>query len=721
MKKIITSLVVLFFLIGAGTKSYGQAAGDYVFTQATDNLWATVGNWSTSDGGGNLTTATRTPTATDNVWIPATKVMSTVGATITGTAAFTLGSPTITLTTANTNIAVGMALRNKIVTGANYGFTPGTYVTAVTGTSVTLSKPVTLTGSAVSLEFYPTCKNLIVNGSFTVSTQFVVFGDVTVNTGGILSQSSDLYCANINNYGIFNANAGYRSAKNLYLGYIGATPGAGDYTIINDGTFGDTAPNIPQGNTSGINVIYSNQANSVTIKASSPSVSTYKFNVAQILPTSIIKTLANTTLNIKQSMSLLKSSGINLSVQNNDSSENTIRTCNIDPGVTVYLGCNFHANRGVIASPQGSYTYNVNGTLDLGTYPSVNNNLTPQASQTTAFSLCMTTVVGNTGSLTFNLGDGTQANAGTLVLGSNVQLIKLRTQTMAINFKDYSTVKVTGNYDWVMNYQLLNSNVPALYLFPKKYYNLTLNGAGVVLPVVAAIKGTKAYTKTYATTPVVNWVAATSATQGSILYTGAGYYYVPVVRATSSYKSGDNPITLVGDTILQYIKTGLTISASGVSNFTVSSLTGNSLTMSAAVADMSPNPTSVSNVTVSFTGAKSDAVNKPIGTSSDSNNPVLDGTQSLIYLGGTDFPTASTVLSTAVNSPDATSNAIVYSSDRNKLVISNATTGDIATVYSISGIKVASAKLTSDKTTLSIASGIYLVKINSSVSKVIVR
>ena len=47
--------MVLFFLIGIGTKTYGQAAGDYVFTQATDNLWATLGNWSTSDGAGNLT------------------------------------------------------------------------------------------------------------------------------------------------------------------------------------------------------------------------------------------------------------------------------------------------------------------------------------------------------------------------------------------------------------------------------------------------------------------------------------------------------------------------------------------------------------------------------------------------------------------------------------------------------------------------------------------
>jgi len=733
MKKIITSFMVLFFLIGVGTKSYGQAAGDYVFTQATDNLWATVGNWSISDGAGNLTAATRTPAATDNVWIQATKVMSTVGATISGTAAFTAGSPTITLAASNANIAVGMAIRNKSVTGANYGFTPGTYVTAVNGTSVTLSKPVTLNSSAVSLEFYPACKNLIVNGSFTVSTQFVVFGDVTVNTGGILSQSSDLYCANINNYGTFNANAGYRSGKNLYLGYIGATPGAGDYTIINDGTFGDTAPKVPQGTTGGINLIYSNQANSVTIKASSPLVSTYAFNIGQLLPTSIIKTLANTTLNIKQSMSLLKSSGINLSVQNNDSSENTIRTCNIDPGVTVYLGCNFHANRGVITSPQGNVTYNVNGTLDLGTNASVNNNLTPQASQTTAFSLCMASNAGNTGTLTFNLGDGTQANAGTLILGSYVQLIKQSTQTIGVNFKDYSTVKFTGNYGWQVYYQLMNSGVPALYLFPKNYFNLTIDGAGVILPVKPNVKGTYSYANGGYGSTKSNWSGSASpkaysgtiyAIPGNVVNTGSAYYYAPLFNAKGSYIGSTvapNPVftstslTLVNDTAFQFLKSGQVINGTGISNDTIVSIAGNVVTIKNGV---STSVTTISNGILTIKGLQGQGTTAPTGTSTNPYNPVFDGCQGLIYLGASDLQGYNSI--TDVKNPSS-SKELIYSTERNKLVIANATVGDIASVYSISGIKVASAKLTSDKTTVSIASGIYLVKVNASVSKVIVR
>jgi len=720
--------MVLFLLIGAGTKSYGQAAGDYVFTQATDTLWATTANWSTSDGAGTLTVATRTPTATDNVWIPATKRMGTVGAKASAAGVIlTSGSSTVTLAAASTSITVGMAVK---VTSSNnistiIGLTPGAYVTAISGTTVTLSQPALITGSTVSLDFYPASKNLIVNGFFRVSSQFVALGDITVNTGGILTQGSDLYCANINNYGTFNANTNYRSAKSLYVGFNGAVPGTGDYTIINDGVFGDSKINLPAGAGSGIKLLYSNQANSITIKPSAPTVSGYAFNIAQIIPHANIKTTANTNLNIKETMSLLLHNGIGLSIQNNDTCTGTTRTCTIDPGVSVYVGYRFHANGGITTNDQGNFVYNVYGTLDLGTYGSAGNNI--PLNGISDFGLCMTTVAGNTGTLTFNLGDGTQANAGTLILGSNVKLMKQSSQTIAINFKDYSTVQVTGNYGQAMNYQLLNNSTPAIYLFPKKFYNLTLNGAGVVLPFVAAIKGTKTYTTTYATpvapatTPAVNWIPATSATQGSILFTGSGYYYVPVVRAISSYKAGDNPITLVGDTILQYIKPGLTISGSGISNFTVASLTGNSLTMSAAVATMNP-PVPVSNVIVSFTGGRSDAIaaNTPTGTSTNTFIPVLDGTQYLIYLGGIDFPTTSTTL-TAVNSPDATSNVFVYSTEKNKLVISNATEGDVAAVYTVNGIKVASAKLTSDKTTLSIASGIYLVKVNASVSKVIVR
>jgi len=716
--------MVLFILIGAGTKSYGQAAGDYVFTQATDTLWATAGNWSVSDGVGNLSVATTTPTATTNVWIPTGKRMATVAATSSGTGAIVAGSSTVTLSVAPTANIVGLAIRNKAVTGANYGFAPGTYVTAVSGTTVTISQPTTSTNGAASLEFYPSCKNLFVNGYLKSSAQLVVFGDITVNVGGILTQNSDLYCANILNYGTFNATAGYRSSKNLYIGFIGAVPGTGDYSITNDGTFGDTAPKLPQGNTSGIKVLYSNQANSFTIKPSSSTVTGYAFNIAQVLPHANIKTTANTHLNIKENMSLLIHNAIGLSIQNNDTCPNTTRICTIDPGVTVYVGYNFHANRNVTTNDQGNFVYNVYGTLDLSTWATAGNTTpTASAANTTDFGLCMTTVAGNAGALTFNIGDGTQGNAGTLILGSNIKMIKQRTQAITVNSKDYSTVKFKGNYGWNMNCQLLNSNTPAQYLFPTKFYNLSIDSAKYVLPAKPIVKGT--YTAPTGRAAFVNWVAAVTGTttlasslyngttvaslpQGSIMFTGSAYYYVPVVRSTSTYMT-NNPIVLTADTTLNYLMVGQYANGSSISNVAVSAISGTSVTLATAPAATSTQ----TNAVVQFLGIQGTVA--PTATTS----PVFDGTQALIYLGGADFSTP-TMVPNAVISPN-TSTALVYSNQHNQFVISNANAGDVATVYSVSGIKVASAKLTSDRATLSIASGIYLVKVNNSVSKVVVR
>ena len=131
---------------------------------------------------------------------------------------------------------------------------------------------------------------------------------------------------------------------------------------------------------------------------------------------------------------------------------------------------------------------------------------------------------------------------------------------------------------------------------------------------------------------------------------------------------------------------------------------------------VAPTPTTAqTNVFVQFYGIQ--GTTAPTGTSTNAFSPVFDGTQGLIYLGASEFANVSL---TAVNSPNV-SNILVYSNERNKLVISNANAGDIATVYSISGMKVASAKLTSDINTLSVSTGIYLVKINAYVSKVVVK
>ena len=836
MKKLITSFLILFFLIGVGTKSYGQATGDYVFVQptATDSLWLHLSNWGVSDGAGGTSAATRLPGVNDNVYVPVNKLNAIVPS-FTGSATLTTASATITLSVANPALVVGMnvtgtgiAANSKIVsingtsvvlslastiavasspatstltfayastivssitTGSTTvtlsetnafvfpgmlitgtGITSGTTVQSVSGMTLTLSTAATATNAIASLTFAQNaaCKSLNVSGSFRSIISFVangdinvaatglvtfasnasgknltvngvvkssgefVVGDVIVNPTGLVNINSTMYCRNITNYGTFNAAAGYRSAKSLYVGFDAKVPGNGDYTIINDGVFGDTAPKVPQGTTSGIKVLYSNLANSLTIKPSVPSISGYAFNIAQILPHANTKTTANTNLNIKENMSLLIHNGIGLSIQNTDTCTGTTRTCTIDPGITVYVGYRFHSG-GPTTNDQGNFIYNVYGTLDLGTYASSGNSTTPAVTNTSDFNLSLSSVAGNAGSLTFNLGDGTQAKAGTLILGSNVKLIKQRTQTIAMNLKDYSTVKVTGNYGWTMNYQLLNSNVPALYLFPKNYYNLTFDGAKSILPVTPVIKGTRTYTSgaygvnswvaavvsgttpppTTIATSLYNGTSLTSLPQGSIVYTGAKYYYVPVVRATSTYLK-DSIITLVGDTSLNYIKP-LQGAAGNNLAANVLAFSGNTLSLSAK-ANAS---TTQTNVFVTFTGIQ--GTTAPTGTSTNAFSPVFDGTQGLIYLGGSEFATAAGYIPTAVNSPDATSNVFVYSTDRNKLVIANATAGDLATVYAISGIKVASAKITGDKTTLSIASGIYLVKINDSISKVVVR
>ncbi len=718
MKKLITSFIVLF-LIGFGTKTYAQAAGDFVYVQAasTDSSWTTIANWKISDGNGgyDATAPTVLPGATNNVWIANGSKLGVVPVSATGVTCSTAsGSTTITLSASNTNIKAGMAVRTDDANATMYLLQPGTYVESVNGTTVTLSKPALRTYISTKLQFYPACKNLNISGTFRSSTQFVVFGDITVNSGAVFFQNSDLYCKNINNKGTFKSTGGWRSHKTLYLGYEGAIPGNGDYSIVNDAVFGSPSdaiviPAVNDG--SGIALIYSNQANSVTIKKSTSSVSANKFNISWIQPTGYIKTEANTTLNIQQSMSVMRNGAICLSVQNNDSSLNTTRTCNIDPGVTVYVGSRFHANGGVTSAPQGNVVYNVYGTLDLGTYCSQNNKTTAEAGNVTDFCLAMTTASGNTGSLTFNLGDGTQANAGTLVLGSNVKLIKQHTQKLNINFTDYSTVVFTGNYSWTMNYQLLNSNNPAIYLFPRNFYNLTINGAGVLLPVSPNIRGTRTYTSgAYA---AANWVANTTTTQGSIVKTADGnYYYTPVIRTTTpSYAKAVKVLSLDGDTILQYIKPEQLLSApSFVATTKVVSLSGNLLTLTDTCTNAQ-----TSLATVSFV-CKSGA-SAPTGTSTDSYNPVIDGTQPLIYLGALAYEQAVT----AVKTTTVTMKELIYSNASNTIVIDNATAGDIVSVYSVSGLKVASKVLSATKNTLNIASGMYLVKINNSVAKVMVK
>ena len=171
----------------------------------------------------------------------------------------------------------------------------------------------------------------------------------------------------------------------------------------------------------------------------------------------------------------------------------------------------------------------------------------------------------------------------------------------------------------------------------------------------------------------------------------------------------NNPIVLNADTTLNYLMVGQYANGPSIANVAVTGISGTSVTLTTA-----PTATTTqTNAIVQFLGIQGTVAPTAI------TSPFFDGTQALVYLGGADFATP-VMAPNAVNSPSATK-ALVYSDQNNRLVISNATAGDIVDVYTVSGVRVASAKLTADNATLSIGRGIYLVKINDSVSKVVVR
>jgi hypothetical protein len=597
--------------------------------------------------------------------------------------------------------------------------------------SITVNGALTATNSI-------SADTVTISGNFYNYSIAYVAGNLTINSGARFTMQKDLYCSNIYNYGTFKSTKPYsQPTATLHIGYIGKTPGTGDYVIQNDGTFGDTqASGLSTSNSgSGFFIWYSNQCNSLTIQPSSSTVKGYNFTVSNLSPlpyqtnaggsTGVLKTSANTNLNIKETISLLGYGGgsgtryVGFSIQNSDTSAvSGTRTCTIYPGVTVYVGGKFHAYSAATANQvptvnQGNMVYNIYGTLDCGTLQ--------VSGYEEAFDLYMTSYAGNTGSLTINLGDGT--DPATLKLNSTIKIVKQQGQNFSFNINNNSTVEFDGNT--AMNYTLINGSNPAPYLFPQKYYNLTINNSSAILPFPLVVSNTKTNKSTaYGASAGKTWSSAStfytsSYPAGSIINTGSYYYYVPYITSVSSFSNGAGTINLTGDTIQNYIVVNQTLSGTGIETGTTdTNLAWPNITLSTVTSSASL----INGSILTFTGIPNSTGGWPTPTGSYTPiqnaiyTPVFDGTQPLICLGSiSDFAN----MSTAVNLVN-TDNALVYASG-NQLYIKNANMGDLVAVYGVTGIIVASEVITSDNTTISLAPGIYLVRVGNKVTKVIVK
>ena len=557
------------------------------------------------------------------------------------------------------------------------------------------------------------CASLQVDGTILASNKLHVNGLVLINSTGTFdaNASVSLYCLNITNKGRFWAK-GYTisgTPRQVYLGvgftvsgttYTVTYPTGGDYTIINDGRFGDfrarAFANTVYG--SGIAITYNVLANSITIRPSLPGVTPLAFNISQILPVTGQTSTNNFTLNINESIGLGKySSNACFSLQNGDTFSGT-RTCNIAVGDTVFIDGYMHSKGSTPAVNQGNMYYNVYGCLDLATYQKGNTN---------EIDLWSTSLAGNTSSLQINVGDGTLANAGTLVLGKTTSVkMGVTGQTVGIFPTAYSTV----SFGFPIAAATITCSPTTIY--QPTYNNLIINNPlGVTLPAASTVSGTLTLTSgtlTNSTNNITLGNGANIVKSGGSLSAAPSFgtsvnltYGAAITNQIATTTANSTSVTLLNANT--NIVAGATVTGTGISNgTTVSTVSGTSVTLS-------------QNATVTVTGLLNFSYNTSITTGNELPSANILSNLTVNNAAGVTLGTSTTVNGTltlnsgniALGSNNLTTASISGGSSSSYVVTNGTgmltvpTTSGVATLFPVG----ASATTSYDPVTITPATG----------------
>jgi len=607
------------------------------------------------------------------------------------------------------------------------------------------------------------CPTLIVSGVLnTNGFALYVNGNAIVKSGGILSIIKQVYCKNIYNYGKTWAptktNSNTTTTVALYVGYTctgtTATASTDSCTILNDGIIGwyriPSAGGTAKG--CGLFVNYPNTAKAVNLTHSPGVTSGYVFTPLSFLPVNAGTQSQDFNLYINESAAVVgTSSSAPFSLHINDAFPTTNkRTCTIAAGDTLFVAGYFHKNSAPSVA-QGQMIYNIYGCLDLGSYRQSKNEFDIYTSATLS------------SPVTINIGDGTLANAGTLVFGAAINIVPGAVNQIIFNPTKYSTVK--------FNYK----TAPTIVLtgFSLSAYNLNVNSFGVPSTIGAlSVAGNLTLAGALNNTVTLNGTTAQTITGGSQTVTG-------LTLNNPSGATLASPLTVSGALTLTSGKLTL-----GSSNLTVGSTSGGSagsyvvtnstgtLSQPAAItgtlfpigtvtgyapATVTPDAAVAIAAAVSatttgtFTGygvnaeewtltpataATATLALTPETATYTTLPAILSGTgyaaKTTATLSGNTY-TASGISLAALATPFATggstvtaietntaNNLLIYASN-NSLVVRNAKEGDIVTVYGVTGSKVASSVVKGDNTTLALTQGTYIVKVGSTVKKVLVQ
>lgn len=532
------------------------------------------------------------------------------------------------------------------------------------------------------------------SGNFTIqlgTNASTTVGNLTITSTGKLRSS--------------NATGGSVNSLNVYGNTITVDGQLG--AAIETNYLGYNASTNPDGG-GGFRVyclaVKANETTTVTVSGSG------KINVARFYGSTQTTASAPQIIDINTNINILNNNSASVgafgSIGNTGLSD---RLININAGKTVkFTGATPKSSLHRDASTNSGYTsgdfiYNVFGTLDMGKG---------------TIRLFTSYTSGNTKSTYLNVKDG-----GTLVVGDSIrlQMGQASGQTCGIFPEAGSTVKfgqATGAT------QFKNNIGAATASFPATFSNLTIdNAAGLNYPTAFTVNGTLTLTNgkialgannlTIGSTGSIAGASATS----YIVTDGAGVL-VQTVPATTlkAFPVGTatsyDPVSVTPTTESIFdVKVGTTLPAVAPSNYFYNEKVWN----------ISPVTASSTLVTLTPSEVTSTAANHVIGHYvNDAYTNVVaaksGNTYSATFTTFSPFVTGATDLGTGVEN---VKNKLTVSADGNQLVVNGTVAGQAIVVYNAAGQQIKKTLATNNKSMVSLKSGLYFVKVNNQVLKVI--
>lgn len=584
---------------------------------------------------------------------------------------------------------------NWSVSNGSGGFTGTASSAPTTAINVWIPENIVMTTAAQSNALNMNIAGELNCGNFTVqlgTNAGTTAGNLTITSTGKLRSS--------------NATGGTVNSLNIYGSTITVDGQLGAATATNTTAY--NAASNPNGG-GGFRVycmaVKANETTTVNISGSG------KINIARFYGSSQTTASAPQVININTDINILNNNSTSVaafgSIGNTGGSS---RTINISPGKTVkFTGdtpkSSMHRDAVTVGNyTSGDFIYNVAGTLDMG-----KGTIRLYTSYTS----------GNSKGTFLNVKDG-----GTLVVGDTIRLQpgQASGQICGIFPETGSTVKFGQSTSAT---QFKNNIGAATAEFPAVFSNLILdNTAGLIYPVsftvndhLTLVNGKILLDNNHLTIGNSGTISGFSGSN-YIVTTGEGTLIqnatagtkkeFPVGAAATSY----DPVSLTPATESVFaVRVGTNLPAIAPSGYSYNPKAWNITPVTASSTLVELTPSEVTSV------AANHVIGHYMNETYTNLAAVKNGnTYSAVFSTFSPFVTGATDLGTGI---ETTKNKPAITSIGNQLIISGINAGEIITIINAAGQQISRIAATSAKTTINLNNGLYFVKVNHQVQKVI--